>query len=328
MLEHLHVQEVVALAMHLQMPIIVFDFETTTLRGRSNFAVWEAAFVAALPAGGALAYDQLMDPQARLDPEVARMCNISDAQLEGKPTYDKVVLPHFAEYAPKSWFGGFNNKTFDIPAAKDMARRFGQPEPDFKQVFDVRQLHHELLGTGSKKGTLQEISQSYGVAPRGALHRAAADAALTMETFDAQLRLYGTAAVLSAMQELNAGKKRKQASTGKVNASAVAARVADAERVTLQELAQHFATDARTMSFEVGKAIDERLVRPEVFGAADVQDWLDLSLPLVAVETLKAGKLKPMLDAVSQDAPQGLDYIQLRVALMRNGIAWNTLKPV
>ena len=167
-----------------------------------------------------------------------------------------------------------------------------------------------------------EIALKYGVTPRGDAHRAQADVILTLELLNAIVELYGVAAVASLIEPKPSG------ATDKLSFSAVAKYAKGKKTLTLEQLATAFKKDVRTVSFELGKAIDERMVDPSIFASQPAQDWLAQALPEVPLEALETGRLTQINAALLTDSPpQDFDYIQLRVGLLAAGLAWGSLKP-
>jgi hypothetical protein len=217
----------------------------------------------------------------------------------------------------------------------------------------VRTLHLKLSQATSTKGNLQATAELYGVFPRSDLHRAEADVALTVELLNAIIARYGLDVVAAhieanpsvAMSLIRNLPAPSQESSAPVTAQETEKpkRVAKPKQATLlvsefakgkqfvsmEMLAEALNMETKTLSFEVGKAIDERLVSPSTFAVESVQEWLADELIELDVQTLTQGKLKPIFDALLPSAPGGaMDYIQLRIALLKAGQTWTTLKPL
>lgn len=323
--ESLVFYHVAELARRLGGHITIYDLETTTFRGRPNFGIMEVACFMVTPQGPGLAFDSLINPERSIEPKVSELTGLTNRDVMRAETWGKRYASLFARMAKEQWVAGFNNKTFDNPAVIDMSVRYGPKIERFEKTFDVRELHLTLSASKSRKGNLEETAALYGVFPRGHLHRAKADVALTLELLNAIIDVYG----LDAVCELILPKAAD--AYDRLTAQAIARYVKSSKRqsVTLEALSQAFGKDVSTVSFELGKAIDERLVDPEVFAHSDAQAWLEQALLEVNTEVLTAGKLKPLHDALAADAQAAglLDYVQLRVALLRAGLDWASLKP-
>lgn len=312
------------LVKRLGKPVTIFDLETTTFRGRPNFAIIEVACFTVTAAGPGIAYSSLIDPEKLIEPKVEELTGITQAMVKGKETWGQRWAQWFETLAVQSWIAGFNSDTFDVPAVIELNARYGHPVAAFPLSFDVRELHLKLSGSKSRKGKLEEVAAAYGVKPSGALHRAMADVILTLETLHRIIDVYGLDAVCEVILP-----KRADA-VDKLSAVAISRYVKGKPRVTSAELAKAFATEERLVGFEVGKAIDERMVDPDVFANDSAQAWFSQALVELDTDLLVSGRLKPIQEALVQEAPDKswVDYVQLRIALLRAGLSWASLKPV
>lgn len=345
-MEHPIFNHVIALAQRLERHILVYDLEATTFRGRPNFGITEVSCFVVSPAGAGVTFGDLIDPERSIEPRVEVLTGITHEMVKGQQTWGAKYAALFTRLAAgECWVCGFNNSTFDDPAVLDMNRRYGQPTDEFMRTFDVRRLHLRLSGAKGSAGTLAVIAALYGVTPRGALHRAAADVALTLELLNAVIAKYGVEAVVQAVLTPKASPaKPAGAKAAAVGASPspspppVAPRerplhplvqaTAGKEFVTLPELATAMNKELRAVSFEVGKAIDERLIDPRVFANATAQDWLEQAFLALEPQVLTQGKLKPVLDGLSALNPaEPVDYVQLRIGMLRAGLSWSSLSP-
>lgn len=327
----------VQLAHALRMPLILFDFETTTFRGRPNFGIMEAAFMMAVNpqgAGAVIQYGSLVNPEALIDRQVSELTGITQSMVTGHKPWSDSYMQHMYEFSDKAYFTGFNSDSFDLPAAQDQAKRYNAVPPDFKHHFDVRKLHLKLSNATSQKGKLADVAAIYGVKPRGHLHRASADVALTAETLSVMVLAYGLEKVLGLIAESAPEVKQEGAvlvhTPGEaLTAENVARYVRSGEARSLAALAKAFGTEEHKVSFEAGKALDSGLIPdPGVFADEAVQAWLVPAVVALPANVRDTGKLKNLYVAVEADngKRKGFDYIQLRIAMLRNGMRWATLK--
>jgi DNA polymerase-3 subunit epsilon len=192
-------QHVRALVQHLGRPLTVYDLETTTLRGRANFGITEVACMMVLPErANVIAFGHLINPERALDPRAVAVTGITSDMVAGAQTWGVRYAKLFQALAHEHVLCGFNNHTFDNPALRDMGARYGYPIESFVATLDVRALHLRLTAATSRAGRLEEIAAGYGVHAQTALHRASADAWLTLETLDAMVRRYSPRAVAHA----------------------------------------------------------------------------------------------------------------------------------
>lgn len=311
------------LANRLGAAVVVFDLETTTLRGRANFGITEVACFIVQPTGVGLAMQSLINPEHRIDARVTQLTGLRDADVRHAETWGLRYAALFEQLSRNQWVTGFNNATFDQPAVIEMNERYGHPINQFDKTFDVRRLHLALSGAESSKGSLSVVSALYGVSPKGALHRAHADVVLTLETLHAIIGVYGLDAVCNHILPKEAG------AVDKLNVKAIAKYVKSRPAVTLEALASAFCKPVEVAQMEVGKAIDERIVNPMIFASRQSQLWLEEALMEVSSELLDNTRLKPLYDELLNKQPAAglLDYVQLRIALTRAKLSWSSLKP-
>jgi DNA polymerase III epsilon subunit-like protein len=319
-LEFHHVTD---LANKLGAPIMVFDLEATTFRGRPNFGITEVACFMATLKGPGVWFESLINPERPIDYRAAELTGLTDAMVRNEQTWGVRFASLFKQLAQEVWVTGYNCNTFDLPAVIEVNARYGVPFEKFERSFDVRELHLKLSGSKSRKGKLAEVAALYGVFPKGDLHRASADTVLTLETLNAIIDLYGLDAVANLILP------KPDGAVDKMTTQAVVRYVKSRKQATLAQMAADFAKDLRATSFELGKAIDERLVDAEVFASAPAQDWLQSALVELELDVLEDGRLRSMYEALQSTCPEPemLDYVQLRVALLRAGFAWKSLKP-
>jgi DNA polymerase III epsilon subunit-like protein len=328
---------VARLVQALGLPLTIFDLEATTFRGRSNFGITEVcAFTVTLQGNGVI-HGHLIDPERTIDPKVVELTGITQAMVRGKETWGHRYAGLFKTLAKEAWVGGFNIKTFDCPAVLEMNERYGQPiEGGFRNILDVRQLYLDMEKPKSKKGKLVEIAEFYDIYPQGALHRAEGDVVLTLETLDAMVEGYGVEALVAVLkptvEKATARGPASAGASGKPLAPATEVLIALAnagEHRTIAALAQALGVEERAVSFELGKAVDERRVNPLPFVNTATLEWLRQMLVELPTDTVASGRLKPIFEHLTERQPEGiaLDYLQLRIAMMDCGLNWTTLKP-
>lgn len=327
-MENYSLSHVGQLAARLGAPIVVYDLECTTFRGRANFGITEVGALCISETGGLEKFGGLVNPERAIDPNVASLTGISQSMVRDKASWGTHFAGQFKQLAQGSaWVTGFNNNTFDNPAVIDMNSRYGQPIEKFTKTFDVRKLHKKLSGSKTQGGKLIEIAAMYGVLPQGALHRAMADVILTAELLEAVVQAFGIDAVLEVIHD-KAKPKSKSLSGRTFTSEALVLYVSKKDRLTLEEIAAAFDKEVKAVSFEVGKAIDERLVNPDTFAHAATQEWLCETLIDIDATLLTQGKLKPIHEHVNLASPVGhVDYVQLRIGLLTAGVTWSSLRP-
>lgn len=313
------------LAIALSAPIAIYDLEATTFRGRENFGITEVAVAVFRPDGSQSQFGSLIDPERPIDSTVQALTGITPGMVRGKETWGVRYAALFYRLASgQAWVCGYNNHTFDNHAVMDMGARYGTPIEGFARTFDVRSLYRKLTGIKHQKGTLSEVAAAYGVQPPNNLHRAAADVFLTAQLLEALLRSHGHDAAFRLLVEKPTGARDQ------LHVRAVADFISKRKGpVSLDQLATAFKAPAQAVQYEVGRALDERLVAPEKVAHKEAQLWLNAQLPALPQALLHGGRLRPVMDALSaQEAlPPVVDYVQLRVALFALNVSWASLCP-
>lgn len=317
---------IVQLVKHLGRHMTFFDLETTTFRGQDEFGITEVCCFTVAPDGTGVIHTQLINPERKISAKAREITGITQHMVKDQETWGKRYAGLFAELATSKWVAGYNVKSFDCPAVKDMNARYGKPIEEFKFVLDVLVLHRNLSApSGKRESSLANVAAYYGLKPAAGLHRAMADVVLTVEVFNTMLDAYGMDAILARILP------KPEGAYDKLTAQTIARYVKGKTpgSVTLADVAKAFKVEERKVNFELGRAIDELLVDPQVFADADTQAWLLDALMEVSTDALNEGKLKPIYDALVPMKPEGVpfDYVQLRVGLNEAGFKWSTRKP-
>lgn len=317
-------ERVKQLAQLLEMPLLIYDLEASGFRGQRNFGITEVWCFVVTTMGNAVSFGSLINPECYISEEVQALTGITNEMVRSQPTWAHKFAGFFKEAAEGKYLvGGFNNRTFDNHAVRDMNARYGSPIEGFCATFDVRNLHLTLSTSKSAKGTLQSVAAQYGVLPRGKLHRAEADTVLTVELLDKLVEVYGLSAVARLVRPCSDGAEKR------LSAVSIARYAKNKQRLSIEQVAKYFGSTTKDVSFEVAKAIDERLVNPLVFANDTAQEWLTGNLSAVNADTLFSGRLTPVFEALSREGgPKEVDYVQLRIGLLQAGLTWKSLKPV
>lgn len=317
-------QRVSELAACLKKPVAVYDLEATTFRGQANFGITEVACFVVYPQGPGVTFSSLIDPERPISADAERLTGITQKMVSGQQTWGVRYAGLFKQMAEgQCYVTGFNNSTFDNAAVRDMNARYGQPFDEFRLSFDIRRLHLSLHGLKSQAGSLVEVATAYGIQARSDAHRAMADVLMTLETLNAIIELFGVDEVVQEIQK-SKGKRSVKA----LNQTNLVKYVNDKSGASIDELVERFGKDKGAVSFELGKAIDERQLDPLRIQDVSVVTWTVDALGRVREESFDGGRLKPIFEELqTMGAPAGLDYIQLRVALLQAGRTWASLKP-
>lgn len=352
----LSVRHVASLARHLGQHIAVYALETTGLRGQKDFGITEMVCIFVAPDGRIAKVGSLVNPEAPVSSKATELNGINSVMVAGRPNWGQLYAQMFYNMAAgECWVVGHNNEAFDNLVVHDMNEKYGLPIPAFSKTFDVHKLYLTLSKSVSGRGTLRQIASRYEVNLREGLVGAEDSAVLTLETLDALIGHFGTANIAALVathcqrptpakpivketpkakppEEVPAPKeeslpKRSMVPATKPVLQALVSFTADKEKVDIANLEKALAVDAKTLSFQIGKGIDERLLEPSKFANQRAQDTLYPALIDLDFDVLTQGKLKPIHDSLAPVVPADcLDYIQLRIALLNFGMPWATLK--
>jgi len=105
-----------------QLPMVVFDFETTGLDTRTAKII-EIGAIKFIGQKEVARFSQLINPCVKLHPEIIRVTGISDSMLVDQPKIDQ-VLPAFHEFLMGS-LGVAHNAEFDVGMLYHESYRLG-----------------------------------------------------------------------------------------------------------------------------------------------------------------------------------------------------------
>lgn len=109
--------------LNLQKPLVIFDLETTGL-DMVNDRVIQLSYIKVYPDGKEIRGDMLINPEKHIPEVVVQLTGISDADVEGKPTFKQVAAKLNEEFSGCD-FAGFNSNFFDIPMLAEEFLRAG-----------------------------------------------------------------------------------------------------------------------------------------------------------------------------------------------------------
>ena len=109
--------------LNLQKPLVIFDLETTGL-DMVNDRVIQLSYIKVYPDGKEVRGDMLINPEKHIPEVVVQLTGISDADVEGKPTFKQVAAKLNEEFSGCD-FAGFNSNFFDIPMFAEEFLRAG-----------------------------------------------------------------------------------------------------------------------------------------------------------------------------------------------------------
>src|SRR4051794_40263115 len=164
-------------------PLAFVDVETTGASADFGHRVIEIG-ISRLEGGRVVAeYEQLIDPQRRISPGVTAMTGISQAMVEGKPTFT-AQFPAMLPLLQGALVLGHNVR-FDLSFLRREFRRCGTELTaalgEGVQVLDTVRIARRRFGRGGN--ALQSLAPRLGMQPAVA-HRALADAQTTAFVFE------------------------------------------------------------------------------------------------------------------------------------------------
>lgn len=317
------------LVKRLNKPLTVFDLEGTGFRG-PRFGITEVGAFSVLPDGRSFLYGGLVNPQFPITPQAREITGITDSMVRNQETWGVKYAQHFDKISREHIVSGFNIKTFDIPAVIQQNERYGVVTQPFSTVVDVRRFYLEANGIKNQTGKLEAVAKAYGVGRKGDAHRATSDAILTVELLEAMLGHHGEEVFMSLLN--NAGKKPKSRGTSQSNlVEDIAAHIQVRGFSSYEALAISLGVQVSELEFPLCKAIDSGAVDAFLFAHSPTRTWLKSAIPaLLNQGTPFDGKMKPLLEALIQLQPNGveLSYLQIRIGLLDAGYSWGAVQPL
>jgi DNA polymerase III epsilon subunit family exonuclease len=163
-------------------PLAFLDTETTGASAEFGHRVIELGIVRVEKGKTVAEYQQLIDPQRRVSPGVTALTGISQAMVEGQPTFAD-QLPAAMELLKGAVVLGHNVR-FDLSFLRKEFRRSGMEITEVLgevPVMDTVRIARRRFGRGGNG--LQMLAPRMGILPSVA-HRALADAQTTAAVFE------------------------------------------------------------------------------------------------------------------------------------------------
>ena len=254
----------------LKKAIVFYDIESTTFRGADNFGITDVYCVVVPVEGDWLVLEDLINPENAISTEASNITGITQKMVREHPNWGAYYAKTFQAFLNNCYIAGFKNNSFDNHAVRDECNRYGAKTENAKYTFDVRTLYHRLMPTESQKGKLVEIAKRCGVAQSEA-HRSRPDVLMTLGIMDYLIKTFGVEKVAALIK----GDKV-------VTAKEIAKYIKSRKNVAIHQVFSGFKqANPLDVLFEIGVAVDERLVDPELFAVARAQEKLSVYLPLV-----------------------------------------------
>jgi DNA polymerase III subunit epsilon len=173
-----------ARSLHLVKPLAFFDLETTgTTVGLDRIV--EIGVLKVTPHGEELELQTRINPGIRIPREATAVHGISDKDVEGKPTFDKVA-PRVARFLEGCDFAGYNVLHFDLPILQAEFRRVDVPlDMKGREVIDAMSIYFQ-----KEPRDLKAALRFYCGTEHANEHSAFADACACRNVLQGQIRMY------------------------------------------------------------------------------------------------------------------------------------------
>ena len=323
---NIRVDNVSRLAKLLGAPIVVYDTETTGLPQQGPVGITEFVGYVFVPSGAVLTYGSLINPELPIQPDAARLTGISQHMVQDKENWGVRYAGNIKQLVELgAYFVGFNNQSFDNKRLEEQGVRYGQP-CKIEKTFDVRKMHLSFVQKPlNSAGKLAQVAGYYGVTAQGDLHRAGADAAMTVEVLDVLIEVFTMDAAIEYVKMVNT--EDKGAASKMLTKNNIATFFKRNPDASVQECASYFSKPVDKCLFEISACIDERLIAG--LGLRD-EAMIQQLLPAIIEapdEVIKEKKLKAWKEYFQLRALTP-DYIQIRFALLDANLSWASLKPL
>lgn len=293
-------------------PITILDLETTTNNPWVGWmGVTEIGFVTLHPSGRVEEVSALVDPERTIDRRAAELTGIFQADVRGQPNWS-TWAPRLHIMARDHVIVGYNCRQFDCVVIQKQNARYGVEGTEFSDILDAMALPGVL-------GKLSDVAARRGFEVRQA-HRALADVWTTAILVDQVASEVGFDALdecLNRAPAVGAGAARPREQRER---EIVEHYETNGELLDLDALAQKYGIKRSTVEGDVLRLIEADRLPEDTLAVPVVQSWLGEHLERAIASQWTAenhGRLKPLFERLSPDAPGGFDYTQLRIALRK-----------
>lgn len=173
--------------LNLQKPLVIFDLETTGLDLVKDRVI-QISYIKVYPDGREERGNELINPERSIPELVKSLTGISDADVQGKPTF-KAIAARLSDSFRGCDFAGFNSNHFDIPLLAEEFLRAGI-DFDFSKcrLVDAQTIFHKMerrnLAAAYKFYCGREMEEDFEA------HRADQDTEATYRVLIGQLDKY------------------------------------------------------------------------------------------------------------------------------------------
>jgi DNA polymerase III subunit epsilon len=170
--------------LNLERPLVFFDLETTGINiGRDRIV--QVGLVTLLPDARRVSWQSLVDPQMPIPAEATNVHGITDMDVAGAPTLDKIADVILSQLKDCD-LAGFNCLRFDVPFLAEELHRVGvEWDHTSARVVDVQRIYHRM-----EPRDLGAALRFYCDREHAGAHDALADVEATADVLLAQLERY------------------------------------------------------------------------------------------------------------------------------------------
>ena len=170
--------------LNLERPLIVFDIESTGINWRTDRII-DLALVKLLPSGDREQHTYRVHPGMPIPPETTAIHHITDADVEGCPSFSAIV-DDVLEVLADCDLGGYNIVRFDLPLLAKECERAGKALPtDGVRLIDAQRIFHQR-----EPRNLTAALQFYCGEMHLGAHGALDDVLATVRVLEGQLARY------------------------------------------------------------------------------------------------------------------------------------------
>ena len=290
--------------------VSVFDLETTTFIPTVKwFGITEIALLNIDPDGTASTLTSLVNPERTIPKKVIELTGITNEDVRGKPTW-AVWRDYMDHVAANNLTVGYCSFGFDCPGVVGQNKRYGKEGTVFSDHLDV----FALPGV---TGKLAEAAEKHGVVSDN-YHRALADALVTAKLLNKVAEKHGLDVIDAHIGQRPGSGENSPRNVRKVELLEHYAK--NGALPDLDKFGNRHGIKRSTVEGDVLRMIKNGILEPNVLERQEVQDWLSVRIQDAIDEQWHdeaEGRLKPLMEALHEGAPEGFDYTQLRLALMR-----------
>lgn len=300
-----------AWAMRVNQVVTLFDIETTGYPIHSTqCGITEIATFHFLPSGACYSAQSLINPENPIHWAAKKINDIREEDVERQPVWG-LCWAYFMRFVAEEHLSvGYCSARYDCPVIIRQNQRYGLTGTAFRKHLDV----FSLLG---KSGRLSDVAAGYGIGCNEKLsHRAHYDAwilgaILNSVVDEKRASMTDWFSVIDCVP--SSPKERREELKRMLQAR---------ETIDYASLAKRFRVAGGTIESDLEKLFLEKEVPFELISDEVKQAWLIDHMDEIIGEVWNGeatGRLKPLKERIDREAPFEVDYLQLRLCLIRKG---------